>query len=82
MYELNEYREIVLKILQFPGLRHQFRAQGLEIFLRGHTIEVRPHKIHVLQKISCVYAANMDLANVIFSSIVVFWKKYLNIGMI
>jgi len=40
MYELNDYREIVLKILQFPGLRHQFRAQGLEIFLRGRTIEV------------------------------------------
>ena len=40
MYELPKYRGIVLKILQFPGLHHQFRAQGLEIFLRGRTIEV------------------------------------------
>jgi hypothetical protein len=40
MYDMPEYHNIVLKILEFPGLRPLFRAQGLEIFLRGRTIEV------------------------------------------
>ena len=40
VYELREYRDIVIRILQFPGLRQQFQAKSLEIFLRGHTIEV------------------------------------------
>jgi hypothetical protein len=74
MYELPDYRNIVLEILRFPGLRHQFRAQGLEIFLRGRTIEVFPHlfyihpyfhelrvrsSIQVLQW-SCVHAAPLS----------------------
>ena len=47
MYELTEYREIVLKILAFPGLRQRFRAAGLEIFLRGRTVEV-PDLFHFI----------------------------------
>jgi len=40
MHSLKEYRQIIDEILLFPGLRRGFRASGMEIFLRGRTIEV------------------------------------------
>lgn len=40
MYSMKVYREPVLKILRFPGIRRSFKAQSLEIFLRGRTTEV------------------------------------------
>ena len=42
MHSMKEYREIINEILLFPGLRRGFRAAGMEIFLRGPTIEVLP----------------------------------------
>jgi hypothetical protein len=50
MYSLIDYREPVLDILKFPGLRRSFKAQSMEIFLRGRTIEVNLK--------SCVHAAS------------------------
>ena len=53
MYDLREYRDIVLNILQFPGLRQQFRAKSLEIFLRGRTIEVISNS-HLFANAFCI----------------------------
>ena len=43
MYSLKEYRTIIMDILRkFPGLRNDFKAQSMEIFLKGRTIMVLP----------------------------------------
>jgi hypothetical protein len=40
MYSMKVYREPILEILKFPGLRRSFKAQSMDIFLRGRTTEV------------------------------------------